>query len=47
MSLKTLLGFGRRLLRAGKKESALPATGQQQKTNNLTLQNHHRLPDKN
>ena len=31
MSLKTLLGFGRRLLRAGKKESALPATGQQQK----------------
>ena len=31
MSLRALLGFGKRLLRAGKKESALPATGQQQK----------------
>jgi len=30
MSLKSLLGFGRRLLR-GKKESAIPATGQQTK----------------
>ena len=31
MSLKNILSFGRRLLGRGKKESAQPATGQQQK----------------
>ena len=43
MSLKTLLGLGKKLF--GKKESAVPTTGKQQKL--LTYEGKgHRLPDK-